>query len=143
MHDIIEFAGLGLGILGVIPLWSDKRKHLIATAVSVLVIVGAIFIFWERHEEHLEELERASRIDKIENQIMSEVCRSSDGVDFEEFLIVLDREDKWELVDEALGRVVDFNYVQVVHVSVPSWSGTGTVPMRVWKVKDRTRCNQS
>lgn len=141
MHDIIEFAGLGLGILGLIPLWSDKRKHLIATAVSVLVVVGAIFIFWERHVEHLAEMARAARIEKIENQIVSAVCKSADGMNFDRLILVVDREYDWELVDEALGNVVDLKYLEIDDVLVGSWAGTGQIPLRVWKVKDRAHCN--
>ena len=140
MHDIVEFAGLGLGILGLIPLWTDKRKHLIATAVTVLVIVGAIFVLWERHVERLEEIAKRSRIEKIENQIVSAVCRSTDGMNFDRLILVVDREYDWQLVDEALGNVVDSNYLEIDDVLVGSWAGTGQIPLRIWKVKDRAHC---
>jgi hypothetical protein len=141
MRDVIEFIGLGIGILGLIPLWFDKRRQLIAAALSVLVIVGAVFIFWERHDEHLEATARAATIETIEGQIVSAVCRSDDGMNFEQFLLVVDREYNWELVDEALGGVVHSNLL-VVNVLVPSWTGKGQIPIRVWKVKNRAACAQ-
>jgi hypothetical protein len=141
MHDIIEFAGLAIGILGLIPLWREKKRHLIATALTVLVIVGAIYIFWERHEESVEQAEREVTIEKIESEMKAAVCNSRDGMNFDQFLLVVDREYDWGLVDEAIGRL-QHEVLRVDSVLVPSWdaSAKAPIPVRVWRISNRKYC---
>jgi hypothetical protein len=138
MHDTVDLIALIVALLGLIPLWWDARRKFIASAFSVLILVGIGYVLWTRHEDAAAALARQDRVNIIWEEIRRSVCRSHDGMNFEQLTLVTDREEEWPLVDDALG-LLQQKVLRVDTVNVPSWdtAAKDTIQIRVWRINNR------
>lgn len=57
-HELIDVLALIVAALGLIPLWKDNKRHLLAMALTCFVVVGAAYIVWGYYDEKEKKARR-------------------------------------------------------------------------------------
>ena len=51
LRDLCELFVFVVGVLGLIPVWRDEKKRLLAIGLSCLLVVAVGYVWWEFHEQ--------------------------------------------------------------------------------------------
>jgi hypothetical protein len=142
MRDLVEVLGLVGTLLGLIPLLHERKRLVLATTLVLLIIFGGTYLGWEWHHEREEAKTKADLIRATKRQIGYRVCRSTDGLLFDQIKLPIDDEYDWEIADAALGELVKDESLIVETVNVSSWDEKvkDKIPVRIWRVKDPNFC---
>jgi hypothetical protein len=147
LHEIIDVIALVAALVGLIPLWRDQQKRMIAVAAACLLLISAGYLLWEYYDEGQKRAEAEVQLSKAEQAITAAACQHPEGMGFDE--IYQEHLDygayEWALVDQAFGDLVENRTLTIKSIRVPSGTDRNRpVPLRVWSVTDPDRsCRKS
>jgi len=153
-HELIDVLALIVAALGLMPLWKDDKRHLLAMALTCFVVIGACYIAWgyydekekksaELQQKQQEQKEADEKFEAVKIDIVRAVCRAKGDMNFDSiFQKRLDYGREWRAIDDALGLLVDTGKLEVDTRYLPSWDkkAKDPIPLRVWRVRDREYC---
>ena len=139
LRDLCELFVFVVGVLGLIPVWRDEKKRLLAVGLSCTLVAAVGYVWWEFHEQARADQEHRNEVASKGRQIVELLC--SGPANYEEIYDKTSFAYSNEILDDAIedlmrNRLIGVDIIHVPYAGPPQHE----LQVRMFRLKSQDAC---